>query len=170
MITPILPLLMAFSIVAMGFISNAYSDTIAIKAKLKKGTFESSLYFPDTNTTITFSSNNKICPDNKCRYEFINGTFHPSVLGDNEKYLSGTLKIEDKVSSTPDFVSYKYYKLAGTMTPAGSKGNPDQMIINYRGDLGLDTEDPIFYPESKYNSTITYDENSNMFSLEGISK
>ena len=158
---------MVLIVLPSSFISKASSDTINIETKLKNGPFESSLYFPD-NTTVIFSDNSKICPDNDCKYEFTNGTFSPSALGKGERYLSGTLKIEDKATSTPNFTSYKYYKIGGTMAVAGTKAS--EKITDYRGDLGLDTEDPIFYPELKYDSMIIYDGKTNLFSLLGISK
>jgi hypothetical protein len=174
MIASLIIVLVVLTIFTTGFISKAYSDTIAMKAKLKQGPFESNLYFPDNNTTIAFNSKNKICPDDNCKYEFTNGTFHPSASGDDERYLSGTLKMEDKSKSTTNFTSYKYYKLGGIMihTPAGSEGNSKtgEKIINYRGNLGIDPEDPIFYPDFKYDSTITYGETSHIFNLTGISK
>jgi hypothetical protein len=174
MITSLIAVLVVLTIFTTGFISSAYSDTIIIKAKLKQGPFESNLYFPDNNTTIAFNSKNKICPDDNCKYEFTNGTFHPSTSGDDERYLSGSLKMEDKSKSTANFTSYKYYKLGGIMTPipAASHGNSKtgEKVINYRGDLGLDLEDPIFYPDFKYDSTITYGETSRAFNLSGISK
>jgi|SoiMethySBSTD1v2_1073268.scaffolds.fasta_scaffold24787_2 hypothetical protein len=174
MICSITVVLVVLTVFTTGFMSNAYSDSIAMKAKLKQGPFESNLYFPDNNTIIAFNSKNKICPDDNCKHEFTNGTFNPSASGQDERYLSGTLKMEDKSKSTANFTSYKYYKLGGVMThtPAGSEGNSkmDEKITNYRGNLGIDPEDPIFYPDFKYDSTITYGETSHAFNLTGISK
>ena len=103
--------------------------------------------------------------------EFTDGTYFTS-LDENDRYLSGTLKIQDKASSSGGFISYKYYKVAGTMTLTESKENPTtgQKIDHYHGDLGVDTKDPIFFPAMKYNSQVIYNENSNKFSLHGMSK
>ena len=58
------------------------------------------------------------------------------------------------------------------MTLTESKENPTtgQKIDHYHGDLGVDTKDPIFFPAMKYNSQVIYNENSNKFSLHGMSK
>lgn len=93
-------------------------------------------------------------------------------MDENDRYLSGTLKIQDKASSSGGFVSYKYYKVAGTMTLTDSMENPTtgQKIDHYHGDLGIDTKDPIFFPAMRYDSQVIYNENSNMFTLRGTAK
>jgi hypothetical protein len=162
--------ILAFSILIMGVFHGAYSiNSIGFTAKLKEGTFiESNLYFPENETKFTFGTNNKICPANTCKYQFTDGTF--STFGDNDRYLDGTLKIQDKVSG--GFISYKYYKLAGTMALTDSVENAKtgQKIDHYHGDLGIDVKDPIFFPAMRYNSQVIYNENSNMFTLRGTSK
>lgn len=166
-------LIFAFSVLIIGMFHNAYSlNSIAITAKLKVGTFiESNLYFPVNDTKFTFGTNNKICPNSACKYQFTDGTFLTS-LDENDRYLSGTLKIQDKAASTGGFLSYKYYKVAGNMTLTGSKENPrtGQKIDTYRGDLAIDVKDPIFFPANRHIPQVTYNENSQMFSLHGISK
>lgn len=167
-----LVLILGFSVLLAGMFHDAYSlNSIGFTAKLKVGTFiESNLYFPENETKFSFGTNSKICPNNACQYQFIDGTFFTS-LDENDRYLSGTLKIQDKASSG-GFISYKYYKLAGTMTLTDSVENAKtgQKIDHYHGDLGVDTKDPIFFPAMKYKSQVIYNENSNMFTLRGTSK
>ncbi len=150
----------------------AYSlNSIALTAKLKVGTFiESNLYFPENETKFTFGTNNKICPTNTCKYQFTDATFFTS-LDENDRYVSGTLKIQDKASSG-GFISYRFYKIAGTMTLTDSIENAKtgQKIDHYHGDLGIDVKDPIFFPATTYNSQVIYNINSNMFSLHGTAK
>jgi hypothetical protein len=52
---------------------------------------------------MTFGEDNKICPEINCSYEFEKTSFD-NTLGDNSRYLSGTLKIEDKTNSTGDSI------------------------------------------------------------------
>ncbi len=147
--------------------------TIEIKSFLKEGTFiHTNLYFPVENTTLTFGGNQAICPTNNCKYELTDGTFNDAVIGPADKYLSGTLKIEDKANSNGDTISFKYYKMSGTMTLIGSKENQKtgEKINNYEGDLGTDVKDPIFFPSVKYTSKVSYNENDHMFILTGTKK
>lgn len=158
---------------AAGAFGVAYSfNTIAITAKLTPGTFiESNLYFPTNGTTFNFGTSNKICPNNNCKYEFVDATFDQSLEG-NDRDLSGTLKIQDKSGSNGGFVSFKYYKVLGTMSLTEAKQDPTTgiKIDTYRGDLGLDTKDPIFFPAYRYKSVVIYNENSHLLNLHGLSK
>lgn len=41
----------------------------------------------------------------------------------------------------------------------------NKKINNYSGDLSIVKEDPIFNPDARYNSEITYDEYTQLFNL-----
>lgn len=173
MIRLFLLLLFALSIVIFGNIDKVYSySNIAIVATLKEGTFiESNLYFPENGTSFTFGGDNKLCPNNTCKYQFTDATFDTS-FGSNDRDLTGTLKVQDMSNSHGNSISYKYYKVLGTMSLVETKEVPATgvKIDTYSGDLSIDTKDPIFFPAYRYKSQVIYNENSNMFNLHGVSK
>ena len=108
------------------------SDKIEIKTTLKEGNFiKSNLHFQNVN--LTFGEGNTICPDNNCIYELQKTSFDDGFGAENSKYLSGTLKIEDKSNSEGDFISYAFFKLSGSFDLDSSKENPKtvQKICNY---------------------------------------
>ena len=97
------------------FVQVAYTSTIVLEifsyywkgnVKHEKKNYLISLKDQDYNfiatsinfqkTTLTFGEENKICPDNNCFYEFENTSFDNGFGAENSKFLSRTLKIEDK--------------------------------------------------------------------------
>lgn len=90
-----LSIIMTLYIIPMSISFSRTFDTIEIKALLTKDDFiATSLNFQ--KTTLTFGEENKICPDKNCFYEFENTSFDDGFGAENSKFLSGTLKIEDK--------------------------------------------------------------------------
>ena len=80
------------------------------------------------------------------------------------------MKIEDKVNSEGDFVSYNYYKISGSFNLVNSKENPKtgEKIFIYEGDLGFDTDNELFgFPELEYESQIKLYQPANNFELIG---
>jgi hypothetical protein len=146
-------------------------DTIFINGTIKQGTFFSTNYYLQHNVRFTFGNTNPLCPNN-CKYKFEDGDFSDSLFGENDKVLSGVLKIEDKENSEGNFTSYINYKMSGVMHLIKTKENREtgEQIDIYKGDLGFDTEDAVFAPKYEYASTSTYDHSSGLFELKGISK
>jgi hypothetical protein len=144
-------------------------DTIKINATLKKGDFiDTNLHFQKTN--LTFGEGSNICPDNNCIYEFQQTSFNEGFSVANSRYLSGTLKIEDKANSVGNFISYSYYKFSGSFDLVNSKENSKtgEKILIYEGDLGLDTDNEIFgTSEFEYESQINLYQPENRFELIG---
>ena len=101
------------------------------------------------------------------RYEFKSGTFFDSFFDDGGKNLGGTLTIiENKNGNLTSLL----YKLSGTMTlVVATKENIQarREINTYEGLLGIDKEDSIYDPKIKYDSKISYNENTQTFSLVG---
>ena len=96
---------------------------------------ETNLWFQTTNMTL--GQGNEICPNNDCKYEFQDVTFNE--FG-NDRYISGTLKMEDK-STNPtqgNFTSFKYYDLSGNFVLQNSKESPNEKILYYVGNLGME--------------------------------
>jgi hypothetical protein len=138
---------------------------IVINATMKKGDYvETNLWFQTSN--ITFGQENKICPQNDCKYEFQDGTFNDYG---NTRYVSGTLKIEDKSKSSGKFTSFNYFDVSGTFELQNSQESADQKIFNYSGDLKIEKKADVL-ANFEYVSKITLIEPANTFLLEGSSK
>jgi len=138
---------------------------IEIKATMKKGDYvETNLWFQTTN--ITFGQGNNICPQIDCKYEFQDGTFNDYG---NTRYISGTLKVEDKSKSSGNFTSFNYFDVSGTFELQNSNESPDEKIFYYSGDLKIEKKADVL-ANFEYLSTITLREPSNTFILEGSVK
>lgn len=138
-----------------------------MRANLKEGNYvDTNLWFQDENMNLTLAKGNSICPDSNCKIEIQDGTFN--TFGGTDRYISGTLKIEDKSKFDPqsNFTSFNYYDLSGSFSLLESKENQDQKIFLYSGDLTLEKKgDP---PQSYvYSSKVTLTEPTNAFILTG---
>src|SRR5688572_12106488 len=96
-----LAIVFGISILLTPNIISAQSSTdIEIKANLKKGDYiDTNLWFPNENMNLSLAKGNSICPDSNCKIEIQDGTFN--TLGSTDRYIGGTLKIEDKSKSDP---------------------------------------------------------------------
>jgi hypothetical protein len=138
---------------------------IEIKSNMKKGDYvDTNLWFQTTN--ITFSQGNNICPQNDCEYEFQDGTFNDYG---GTRYITGTLKIEDKSKSSGNFTSFNYFEVSGTFELQNSNESPTEKIFYYGGDLKIEKKADVL-ANFEYLSNITLSEPSNTFVLEGTSK
>ena len=151
-----LPIVMTLYIIPMSISFSRTFDTIEIKALLTKDDFiATSLNFQ--KTTLIFGEENKICPDNNCFYEFENTSFDDGFGAENSKFLSGTLKIEDKTYSEGNFPVYKFYKLSGLFNLTNQKENTTtgEKVLIYQGNLLFDTGNEMFTPSKlEYQSQI----------------
>ena len=106
---------------------------------------------------LPFGEENKICPDNNCFYEFEKTSFDDGFGAENSKFLSGTLKIEDKTNSEGNFPVYKFYKLSGLFNLTNQKENitTGEKVLIYQGNLLFDTGNEMFTPSKlEYQSQI----------------
>ncbi len=131
-------------------------DTVTINANLSEGNFQ--------NATLSFNYGNSICPDIQCVMEFQDTSFND--LG-QDRILSGTVKVEDKVNSNTNFRSFNYYKLSGNFQLVSSKENviTGERLLFYSGTLGIDKDDTALNPEFKFVSQIVMTQNH--FQLTG---
>ena len=140
------------------------SDTIEIKTLLTKGDhMVTSLNFQKTN--LTFGEENKICPNNKCSYEFEKTSF-------DNGFGAKTLKIEDKANSINNSPVYKFYKISGLFNLVNRQENvtTGEKIVIYEGNLLLDTGNEMFSPSKlEYQSQIKLYESLNKLELIGTS-
>lgn len=162
--TAYIGIILLFSLVIPNFSFGQIPD-IEMKANLKKGDYvETNLWFQNLN--LTLAKGNNICPENNCKYEIQDGTFN--TLGSNERYIDGTLKMENKSKSDPqgNFTSFNYYDLSGSFNLVESKENQAQKIFTYAGDLTLEKKGDS--PQSYlYSSKVTLTEPTNAFVLTG---
>ena len=131
-------------------------DKITIKATLRDGNLQNITMFADKQNQ---------CPDIACIGTFEGTTFNGSIL---DKLLLGTVKVEDKATSDPNFISFNYYKLGGSFHLNSSKENvkTGQESLFYNGTLGIDKNDVIFNPEFKFNSQIKLTQNNILTSVK----
>ena len=144
--------------ISASFAQMQMAGNITIKAHLKDGNLQNIAMFAD---------NRDQCPISDCVEKLEGTTFNGSAL---DKLLFGTtVKVKDNANSNPNFVSYIYYKLAGSFHLASSKENvkTGEKSLFYNGTLGIDKNDVIFNPEFKFNSLIKL--NQNNFELNGVS-
>jgi hypothetical protein len=179
MTTTIIIFLLVSSLVFVSSISIAsvYAvNTMKISVMIKKGTFFGNNYYVQNDKiNFTFGSTNPLCPNNNCNYKFQDGQFADSLLGgENTKVFKGVLKIENKPEKAEqNITSYKNYQMSGAMKLVASKENKvtgEPVIDTYKGDLGFDTEDAIFFPKYVYQSIATYDHRTQIFHLQGRAK
>lgn len=133
-------------------------NDVTINATVKGGDYiQSNLYFQ--NATISFGSPNKVCPNMNCSLEFRDTTFNE--FG-RDRIMSGTLKVEDTVNSTPNLKSFVFYILSGTFHLVRSLENlkTGEQVLFYTGQLGFDPEDAIFTPELQYDSMLKLSDNN----------
>jgi hypothetical protein len=161
-----LGIIFLFSLVFPNF-SFGQTPDIEMKANLKEGDYvDTNLWFQDENMNLTLAKGISICPDSNCKIEIQDGTF--STLGGTDRYISGTLKIEDKSKFDPkgNFTSFNYYDLSGSFSLLESKENQDQKVFFYGGELKLDKKGnlPLTFP---FSANVTLTEPSNAFVLTG---
>lgn len=130
-----------------------FSNTsdISINATVKEGDYlESNLYLQ--NATISFGRETSLCPDNQCSTVFEDTTFNE--FG-QDRYFTGTIKVEDKANSDENFTAYNYYKIAGTFGLASSRENPTtgEKILFYTGTFGISKPDS-YISELEFDSQV----------------
>ena len=82
------------------------------------------------------------------------------------RYISGTLKIEDKSKSSGNLTSFNYFEVSGTFELQNSNESPDEKIFYYSGDLKIEKKADVL-ANFEYVSKITLTEPANTFILEG---
>ena len=147
------------------------SDTIEIKTLLTKNDhMATSLNFQKTN--LTFGDENKICPNNKCSYEFEKTSLDDGFGAKNSKFLSGTLKIGDKANSEGNSPAYKFYKISGLFNLVNRQENvtTGEKVLVYKGNLLFDTGNEMFSPSKlEYKSQIKLYDSQKKLELIGTS-
>jgi hypothetical protein len=147
-------------------------DTISFKATLEPPSYSASTTFFDIpqRSNFTFGSESPICPTNDCKQEFITAAYNafdpqsPLVTG-----TFGTLKIENKTTSTAQTIKYNLVRFQGDFHVTGIEEDrkTGNSVMAFSGDdfgFGSITSTG---PEFKYNVTGTFDNATNVLTFEG---
>jgi len=120
-------------------------------------------------SNFTFGSGSPLCPTNNCKQELIDAFYSASQ---DLPSVQGTLKIENKTTSTPDVIKYSMIPFAGNFQSTGVEENrkTGHSIIIFNGDFALGGASIISAmtsPEFKYNVTGTFDNATKVLTLGG---
>jgi hypothetical protein len=121
-------------------------------------------------SNFTFGSGSPLCPTNDCKQEFI-GAFY-SISTPESPSVQGTLKIENKTTSTPDIIKYSMIPFTGNFHVTGIEENrkTGHSVIMFSGDFGLggtSTISAITSPEFKYSVTGIFDNTTKVLTFKG---
>ena len=122
-------------------------------------------------SNFTFGSGSPLCPANDCKQELI-GAFY-SITSPASPAIQGTLKIENKTTSTPVIIKYSVIPFAGNfdITSVEENRKTANSVLVFSGDFGLGggttPVDAITNPEFKYSVTGTFDNATKVLTFEG---
>ncbi len=146
-------------------------DTISLKTTVQPDYAGDALPGIPEKSNFTFGSGSPLCPANDCKQEFI-GAFY-SITSPQSPGIQGTLKIENKTTSTPDIIKYSVIPFAGNFDVTSIEENrkTGDSILFLSGDFGLGggttSVDAIATPEFKYSVTGTFDNSTKVLNFEG---
>lgn len=147
-------------------------DSISFKTSLQAPSYRGNTQFNiPQNSTFTFGSGSPLCPTNNCKHELV-GAFYSTVIPQSPS-VQGTLKIENKTTSTPTIIKYSMIPFMGNLQITGTQGNRKEghSITRFTGDLGLgggtSPIDAAANPEFDYNVTGTFDNITNILAFKG---
>jgi hypothetical protein len=144
-------------------------DSISFRTTLQ--TTGSTQFNIPQKSNFTFSTGSPLCPTINCKQELV-GAFYSMVIPQSPS-VQGTLKIENKTTSTPDVIRYSMIPFLGNLQITGTQEDrkTGHSIAEFSGDLGLGggttPVDAAANPKFKYNVTGTLDNTTKLLSLEG---
>ena len=146
-------------------------DSISFKTTLQSPSYAGSpiIAIPQ-KSNFTFGSGSPLCPTNDCKQEFISALY--STSSPESPSVQGTLKIENKTTSTPDTIKYSVIPFAGNFHITGIEENrkTGHSVMMFSGDFGLggtSTISAITNPEFKYSVTGSLDNTTKVLTFEG---
>jgi hypothetical protein len=147
------------------------NDSISFKATLVLPPDSSSTTFfvipPKSN--FTFGSGSPICPTNDCKQEFTMAAYN--AFDPQSPLVTGTLKIENKTTSTPQTIKYNLIQFQGEFHVTGIEENrkTGNNVMALKGDFGFGNiaPSPFYEPEFKYNVTGTFDNATKVLTFKG---
>jgi hypothetical protein len=120
-------------------------------------------------SNFTFGPGSPLCPTNDCKQEVIGGFY--DISRPLSPVIQGTLKIENKTTSTPDTIKYSMIAFVGNFQITGTEENrkTGHSVTILSGDLGLGggTLSGIIHLEFTYNVNGTFDNTTKLLSFEG---
>jgi hypothetical protein len=113
-----------------------------------------------------------LCPTNDCKQGLIGGTYAPST---EVPSMWGTLKIENKTTSTPQTIKYNLIPFKGDFDVTGIEEDrkSGNNVIVFNGDFGLggvkntDRFTSATDLKLKYNVTGTFDNATKVLTFKG---
>ena len=125
-------------------------------------------------SNFTFGPGSPLCPKNDCKQEFIDAFY--SISSPESPSIQGTLKIENKTTSTPDTIKYSVIPFAGNFHITGIEESrkTGHSITGFSGDFGLGGGTSSMFattsPEFKYSVNGTFDNTTELLTFEGQRK
>jgi hypothetical protein len=117
-------------------------------------------------SNFTFGSGNPICPTNDCKQEFIMAAYN--TFDAQSPLVTGTLKIENKTTSTPQTIKYNLIRFQGDFHVTGIEEDrkTGNSVMVFGGDFGLGSITSTG-PEFKYNVNGIFDNATRLLTFEG---
>lgn len=99
------------------------NDSISFKATLELPPYPSSTTFFDIppKSNLTFGSESPICPTNDCKQELTTAAYN--AFDPQSSLVTGTLKIENKTTSTAQTIKYNLIRFQGNFHVTGIEEN-----------------------------------------------
>jgi hypothetical protein len=110
-------------------------DSISFKTTLESPPYPTTHLRISQKSNITFGSGSPLCPTNDCKQEFIGAFYDIGSISS----VQGTLKIENKTTSTLDIIKYSMIPFYGNFHVTGIEENrkTGHSIMVFTGDIGL---------------------------------
>jgi hypothetical protein len=150
-----------------GAILKNKNDSISFKTILQSLSYPGSNAFdirPKSN--FTFGSGSPLCPTIDCKQELIGATYNTYSLESHS--MQGTLKIENKTTSTPDIIKYSMVPFSGDFHVTGIEENrkTGDNVMVFNGDFGL-VDTSVANAEFKYSVNGIFDNATKVLTFEG---
>jgi hypothetical protein len=147
-------------------------DSISFKTILQAQSYSGSNINPiPAKSNFVFGASSPICPTNNCKQEFIDAFY--STSSPESPSVQGTLKIENKTTSTASTIKYSLIPFAGNFQATGMEEDrkTGHSITMFAGDFGLGGTNTIYAattPEFKYRVSGTFDNTTKILTFQGI--
>ena len=120
-------------------------------------------------SSFTFGSGSPICPTNHCKQEFITAAYN--TFDPQSPLVTGTLKIENKTTSTAQTIKYNLIRFQGDLHVTGMEEDrkTGNNVMALKGDFGFGNiaPSPFYEPEFKYNVSGSFDNATKVLTFKG---
>jgi hypothetical protein len=151
------------------------NDSISFKTTLELTPSGSTTYFGiSQKSNFIFGSGSPLCPTNDCKQEFIMAAYN--AFDPQSPLVTGTLKIENKTTSTAQTIKYNLIRFQGEFHMTGIEENRKtgnnvmgNNVMALKGDFGFGNivPSPFYELEFKYNVTGTFDNATKVLAFKG---